>query len=105
MFTYLSFCPSLISKYSRTIAHLFKTGTPRNIIHGLRSVQKTSQNFDEKYKTVEIFSKFMESLSLEEYKDIQMMTKGKCYTSTNATFCNSTKKIDIINEESSNNSG
>ena len=92
-----------LNKNLKIIAHLFKTGTPGEIIFGLTSVIKTSKNRAEKYKTIEMLSKFMEILRLKEYEKVQIITKGKCYT--NATFDKCTKKIDLINEESLKNSG
>ena len=103
MFTYLNNCPGLIPKYLRIIAHLFQNGTSREIIIGLKSIIKTSKNWAEKYKTIEMLSKFLETLRLKEYEKVQIITKGKCYT--NATFDKCTKKIDLINEESLKNSG
>ena len=104
MFTYLNYCSLLIPKYLRIIiAHLFKTRTPGEIIFGLTSVIKTTKNRAEKYKTIEMLSKFMETLRLKDYEKVQIITKGKCYT--NATFDKCTKKIDLINEESLKNSG
>ena len=103
MFTYLNYCPVLIPKYLKIIAHLLQTGTPRKIIFGLKSVIKTSKNQAEKYKTIEILLKFMEAMRQREYEKVQIITKGKCYT--NATFDKCTKKIDLINEESLKNSG
>ena len=104
MFTYLNYCPLLIPKYLRIIiAHLFKTGTPGEIIFGLTSVIKTTKNRAEKYKTIEILLKFMEAMRQREYEKVQIITKGKCYT--NATFDKCTKKIDLINEETLKKSG
>ena len=101
MFTYLNYCSLLIPKYLRIIAHLFQTGTPREIIFGLISVIKTSKNLDEKYKTIEILSKFMETFWLEtQYKKVQIITKGKCYT--NGTFDDCTKKKNLTDEEYQN---
>ena len=100
MFTYLNFCPPKLLKFT---PHLFRTGTPKEIIFGLTSVIKTIKNRAEIYKTVEILSKFMETLMLKEYEKVQIITKGKCYT--NGTFDKCTKKIDLIKDESLKDSG
>ena len=96
MFTYLNYCPAAFDKIFSFSKYLFETGTPKQIIFALMSVLKTSQNAA-KTGTVEIFSTVMKTLSLSHYKDIQIITKGKCYT--NATFGNCAKKINVTNTE------
>ena len=98
MFTYLNYCPSIIPKHALISAYLFRTGTPREIILGLTSAIKISQNVHEKDKLIEIFSNVMELLSLNNYENIQIITKGKCYTNT-ATFGNCTLKENVTNKE------
>ena len=96
MFTYLNYCPTAFDKIFSFSKYLFETGTPKEIIFALMTLMKTSQNAA-KTGTIEIFSKVMETLSLSHYKDIQIITKGKCYSK--ATFGNCAKKINVTNKE------
>ena len=59
--------------------HLFETGTLREIILAI-SLITSSQNAA---KT----SSVQQSLNLNHYLEIQMMTKGKCYNNANLEKC------------------
>ena len=71
MFTYLNYCPPnlIISFYE----NLFKSASPKDIVLGIISIQKSSQNAW-KESSEKIFKKTMESLKLDWYKDIQIIT-------------------------------
>ena len=93
MFTYLITClPN--QKLFGFITHLFLNKTPKEIILALIGIIKTSQNSE---RTVEIFSNAMKSLRLNQYEEIQIITKGKCYT--NGIIGNCTRKANITEEE------
>ena len=76
IFTYLNFCPP--KKIPSLIMLVFKNSKPKDIIFALKSIIKTS-NILVKKSSVQILSKFMEDLSLNQYKAIQIITKGKSY--------------------------
>ena len=99
MFTYLSYCPPSIPKLLRFRAFLFQTGTPRQILLALTSLIKTLENVNDKEESIKIFSKFMKSLDMIEYENIQIKTKQKCYT--NATFGNCPMKSYKDDKETS----
>ena len=89
MFTYLNYCPSSIFSFSK---YLLETGTPKQIILTMTNVIKNSQNAA-KIGTFELFLKVMNIINLFQYEEIQIITKGKCFTK--ATFGNCTKMIDV----------
>ena len=93
MFMFLNFCPPKLLSFMKFI---LKTGTPREIILAMTIVTKSSQNASKK-GAINFFYKAMESLNLSQYEQIQIVTKGKCYTNT--TLDNCTKKIDVKNKE------
>ena len=74
MFTYLNFCPNKLQYFPK---HLFHSGTPKEIILAMTSIMKTSQNAAKEAAT-EIITLTMESLGLNHFEEIQMITKGKC---------------------------
>ena len=94
MFTFLNFCPPkhLVS----FLAHLFSTGTPKDVILAMSSIKMLSQNAA-KLATVSIFSKVMSSFSLEQYEEIQTITKGKCFNGE--TFSKCVKAKDLISNQ------
>ena len=94
IFTYLNFCPNKIQYFPK---HLFKTGTPREMILSLTSIMKTSKNTAKKAST-EIILLTLKSLGLYHYEEIQSITKGKCFNTNNA-FQNCTKTDIIKNQE------
>ena len=99
MFTYLNYCPPKLLSY---FVHSFKTETPKNILLAITVLMKTPQ-IAVKKSSIRIFKTIMESLSLNEYEKIQIITKRKCYD-TNATFGNCKAKFEV-NEESEKFSG
>ena len=97
MFTYLNYCPSLIPKHFLFYAELLKTGTPREITLALTSIIKTVKDANINKQTIKNFRKWMESLRLLDFENIQILTKGKCYTNEN--FENCKQKINETNKE------
>ena len=82
-FTYLNFCPhKLLSFYN----HLFKTGTPREIMLALTSIMKASQNAAKESST-KIFSEVKETLNLTTCEKIQILTNRKCYEDSSFGNC------------------
>ena len=100
MFTYLNFCPPKLLTF---IVHLFKTGTPRDMILALAGIKKSLQEASEKRKIIEIFQRVMNTFNLNQYEKLQIITKGKCYS--NGTFSNCVRKMNISNFEAENQSG
>ena len=100
MFTYLNFCPPKLLTF---IVHLFKTGTPRDMILALAGIQKSLQEASEKRKIIEIFQRVMNTFNLNHYEKVQIITKGKCHS--NGTFSNCARKMNISNFEAENHSG
>ena len=94
MFIYLNYCPPYIPINALLCAYLFKTGTPREIILAFTSVMKSPKNAIE---FIEAFLNIMNTLSLKKFENIQISTKGNCYT--NAILGNCTRKIDLNNKE------
>ena len=94
IFTYLNYCPSLfIPKPLLLYANLLKNGTVRDIVLALTSIIKTSQNTQEREDTIKNLENLMKSFHLKEFENIQILTKGKCYT--NSTFGNCSKRVKI----------
>ena len=93
MFTYLNYCPN---KLESIIVQILENGTPKDIILALSIPIKALRKVERKSIT-KILSKVMESLKLETYKNIQMITKGICYT--NDTFSRCTSKKSLTNED------
>lgn len=97
IFTYLNYCPSYFPKFLLFNINLFQTATSREIVSALSSIMKTSEDEAEKGSTVEQFETIMKMLNLDQYRKIQIITKGKCFT--NATFAECTK-ISSSNDSS-----
>ena len=93
MFTYLTYCPSIIPNNLLFQAHLLQSSTPKEMIIALTSFLKTSNNAADKTGAVDTLVKVLESLKLNQYEHIQIITKGKCYS--NVTFGNCTQKSDL----------
>ena len=93
MFMFLSFCPPKLLSIIKSVC---KTGSSREIILALTIITKSSQNASKK-GSIDFFQKVMESLNLNQFEQIQIVTKGKCYTNT--TLDNCTKEIDVRNKE------
>ena len=99
MYTYLNFCPSSFKKILSFSKYLFTENmlfSPKQIIFAMTNVIKNSQNAA-KVGMVELFSKVMNIFSLFHYEDIQIITKGKCYTK--GTFGTCTKNINVTKKE------
>ena len=93
MFTYLNYCPPKLIFF---ISHLLNTATPRDIVLAFSSLKTISLNAL-KPSTIQMFSKIMESLGLNNYENIQLITQGKCYN--NSTYGSCTKKTDVVDKE------
>ena len=93
MFTYLNYCPN---KLESIITNVMENGTPKDIILALSIPLKALPKVERK-SINKILSKVMESLKLETYKKIQMITKGICYT--NDTFSRCTSKMRLTDED------
>ena len=93
IFTYLNYCPPKLLSF---IKNLISTGTPKDIILGLTSAKMTLHNLKE--SPTKVLIKVMESLGLNHYQNIQMLTKGKCYNK-NAIFGNCGKKINSTDRD------
>ena len=93
MFTYLNYCPN---KLESIIVQILENGTPKDIILALSIPIKALRKVERKSIT-KILSKVLESVKLETYKKIQMITKGICYT--NDTFSKCTSKMSLRDED------
>ena len=91
MFTFLNHCPP------KLFLDIFKNGTARDIILALTSVIKTLKNANEKKVTIEVFTNLMDSINLKDFENVQISTKGSCFT--NAIFGNCTKDMHLNNKE------
>ena len=90
MFTYLNYRPP---KLLSLISNIFKTRTTREILFALTSIQKNSKNAEKDVAT-ELLSKFMKYFGLNQFENIQIITKGNC---NNNSRC--TQKIDVMNKD------
>ena len=95
MFIYLTSCLTA-QKHLGLITHLLHNTTPKKIILAMISMIKSSENVEKK-ETVEIFNEIMKSFNLNQYEEIQIITKGQCYT--NGTFGDCTKKTNVTNKD------
>ena len=91
MFTFLNHCPP------KLFLDIFKNGTARDIILALTSVIKTLENANDKKLTIEVFTNLMDSINLKDFENVQISTKGNCFT--NAIFGNCTKDMHLNNKE------
>ena len=88
MFTYLNYCPPKLLSF---IKYLITTGTPKDIILGLTSTKMTL--LDKRKLFDEVFIQVMNKFNLKHYENIQILTKGKCYTK-NAILGNCGKQLN-----------
>ena len=91
IFTYLNYCPE--HKLSSFIKSIFKYKSPKDILFGLASTIKTSQNVLKKCST-KIFNRAMEIFDLHYYKDIKRI-KEEGFDDCGSDFesCNENLKL------------
>ena len=88
IFSYLNHCPPKLSSF---IKILITTGTPKDIILGLTSTKMTL--LDKRKLFDKVFIQVMNKFNLKHYENIQILTKGKCYTK-NAILGNCGKQLN-----------
>ena len=73
LFTYLNYCPN---KDFHVLLSIIKSESAKNIFLALTSMMKTSQNAGQK-SSIKIFTKAMEILKLNIFKDVDVITREK----------------------------
>ena len=87
MFAYVNYCPPKVLSF---MAYLFKTHHPKEIILAVTKEIHDTKITAEKQNLIQILEKIMNTLNINHYEKVQILTKGKCYEK--ARFVNCTRK-------------
>ena len=88
IWTYLNYCPPI---EQLLITYILKNGTPKEIILALLNFRNYPNKSGVKRSTRKILIKVMETLKLDTYEKIQMVSKGKCFIENNFVKCTKNK--------------
>ena len=94
MYTYLNYCPP---KHSDFLKSSIKLESPKNILFALISIIKTTKNADKRSAAI-ILAKAMELFKLENYKNIDAITREDAFENCrNITkSCNENLQMKVL---------